>query len=122
MLSAEQHSLRAGGGGGGRKVTKLERSRLKMTQMNTFIWVFNGWILTDDVVSHESQHFINVDFLDDVPKSFHHVLNTLLTDTLQSIDEKRNGNGMVFYSCYVIYSGRTTHIRLICDNFMASIE
>lgn len=40
------------------------------------------YLLTDDVVSHETQHLVYVDFLNNVPKSFDNILYTFLTDAL----------------------------------------
>lgn len=44
-------------------------------------------ILTDNVVSHETQHFVDVNFLDDVPKPFDNILYTFLANALQSTDK-----------------------------------
>lgn len=48
-------------------------------------------ILTNDIVSHEFQHFVYIDFFDNIPKTFDNVLNALLTDSLK---QKKTENKM----------------------------
>lgn len=39
-------------------------------------------LLTDNIIAHKFQHFIYVDFFDNVPETFDHILNTFFAHTL----------------------------------------
>lgn len=45
-------------------------------------------ILTDDVVTHETQHLVDVNFLNDVPESFDNILDTFLANALQPFERE----------------------------------